>query len=111
MNALVGGWNVSGILYYSSGLPLGFYSANWYRVWGGTIFANIDGSKRDDVSILKNFTITERVRLQLRAEFSDIFNRHYFNYPITDISSPPFGQVASASGLPRQGQLGVRVDW
>ena len=66
------------------------------------------GSKSESVSILKNFQILERVRLQFRAEFSDVFNRHYFNYPITDINSKLFGQVTSVSGLPRQGQLGFR---
>lgn len=69
------------------------------------------GLKSEDVSVMKNFFFGERVRLQFRAEFSNIFNRHYFNDPIVDINSELFGQVTSVTGTPRNGQLGVRVDW
>ncbi len=70
------------------------------------------GRKDESVSILKNFWIRERFRLQFRAEFTNIFNRHYFNNPDADINSPTFGQVQTVSGdKPREGQLGIRVDW
>ena len=166
LNAIVGGWNVAGIFRYQSGMPMRIQSNNWYQVWGGVIYPNIDsngdfsrkfdpgkfnaadpsaagnryfssapysspeygdfgtgpllqealrgfGQKTEDVSLLKTFSIAEgRVRLQFRAEFSNIFNRHYFDNPDADINSPTFGQVKTVAGnAPRNGQLGVRVDW
>ncbi|MGH9160472.1 MAG: TonB-dependent receptor domain-containing protein [Vicinamibacteraceae bacterium] len=68
------------------------------------------GYMREDISLLKTFRIAN-ARLQLRAEFYNVFNRHYFGPPVTDIDSPLFGQVTSAGGSPRTGQIGVRLDW
>jgi hypothetical protein len=69
------------------------------------------GYMREDVSLLKNFRIGD-VRLQFRAEFYNVFNRHYFNTPDRDINSPYFGQVTSVgANAPRTGQLGLRMDF
>jgi hypothetical protein len=69
------------------------------------------GTLNENVSILKNFTVREKYRLQLRAEFTNLFNRHAFDNPVTNMGSDLFGQVTSASGAPRQGQLGLRLDF
>jgi hypothetical protein len=74
------------------------------------------GSVEEDISITKNFTITEKVHAFIRAEFFDAFNRHYFANPITSIGNPSFGYVpsvtSSMSGAPaRQGQLDLRISW
>jgi outer membrane receptor protein involved in Fe transport len=66
---------------------------------------------REDVSLLKNFRIRD-LRLQFRAEFYNVFNRHYFNTPVNDINSPYFGQVTSVGAKPpRTGQIRLRVDF
>ncbi len=77
---------------------------NW-RTWG---YAD------EDASLLKHFGFGPegRYRLTLRAEFFNLFNRHYFGSPNTDITSPYFGHITSMAGYsPRQGQVGARFDF
>jgi hypothetical protein len=69
------------------------------------------GTYNQDLAIIKEFPIGERVRLQFRGEFYDVFNRHYFNTPTTDIASPYFGQVTSVQPTCRRGQVGARLQW
>jgi hypothetical protein len=69
------------------------------------------GFASEDASRLKTFALSERCRLRLRAEFTNVFKRHAFENPDTDINSKTFGQVKSVSGSPRNGQVGARLDW
>jgi outer membrane receptor protein involved in Fe transport len=49
---------------------------------------------------------------QFRLEIFNLFNRRYFADPVTDVASPLFGYIISAgSQPPRQGQLGLRLQW
>lgn len=164
VNALLGGWRLGWMLYYSTGSPLSVYSSNYYPDWFGAVYSNITpevnlsshfnhssfdpgspassgnnyfdpkafsnpsygklgnsgpytpalkgfGYASEDVGIYKVFHFGERYRLQLRGEFFNVFNRHYYNNPVTDISSPYFGSVVSVGGPPRTGQVGVRFMW
>ncbi len=84
----------------------------------GTGPARIDairgfGIANENVSLMKNtaFGSDGRYRLQFRVEFYNIFNRHTFAQPITDLSSPNFGYVTGVSSTPRQGQFGVRFEF
>jgi hypothetical protein len=49
-----------------------------------------------DFSVLKMIPIRERMNLQFRAEFFNIFNNVNFELPNNDISSPNFGQIQTA---------------
>ncbi|HEY7303180.1 MAG TPA: TonB-dependent receptor [Bryobacteraceae bacterium] len=71
------------------------------------------GITSENVSLLKNtsFGSEGRFRLQFRVEFYNIFNRHSFNNPDTNLTSPTFGYVTSVNSSPRQGQFGVRFEW
>jgi hypothetical protein len=61
-----------------------------------------------DVSLLKNFSILERVKAQLRGEFFNLPNHANFLNPATNISVPStVGRITSA-GDPRQVQLGIK---
>jgi len=64
----------------------------------------------EDATIQKNFTLREGVKLQLRFEMLNAFNRHYFGGPDLNMSSASFGNIRTASGG-RTGQLGARLDW
>jgi hypothetical protein len=64
----------------------------------------------EDATILKQFALIERVKLEFRPEFPNAFNRHYFGGPDMNMSNPYFGNVRSASGY-RTGQFGMRLDW
>ncbi len=71
-----------------------------------------------DFSALKNVNVTERVRLQLRAEFFNILNRANFGTPNTVVftsgtsgPSPTAGVITSTSTTSRQIQFGLKLLW
>ena len=66
------------------------------------------GYRNVNASLIKNTSLTERVRLQLRAEVFNLFNRPNFNLPDNFLGSPTFGRVTSARD-PRHIQLGVKL--
>lgn len=68
------------------------------------------GIASENVSLLKDtaFGVDGRYKLQLRLEFYNIFNRHSFQQPNTDISSSMFGYVTGVNSAPRNGQFGLR---
>ena len=66
-----------------------------------------------DFSVTKNFNLTERVLLQLRFEFFNIFNHPQFSLPGNSFGSASFGMVTAtpdvAKGNPGLGGGGPRV--
>jgi hypothetical protein len=62
-----------------------------------------------DISVVKRFPITERVRLQLNFEMLNAFNRPQFADPNLDPTSSDFGKVTSQSNLPRNIQLAAKL--
>jgi len=61
-----------------------------------------------DLSLLKNFTLTERVHLQFRAESFNVANHANFGLPIADIASTNFGRILLA-GPPRLTQFALKT--
>ena len=61
-----------------------------------------------DFSLFKNFTVTERARLQFRAEFFNLLNHANLGLPENDLQSPAFGQILQA-GSPRLLQLAMKL--
>lgn len=61
-----------------------------------------------DVSAMKNFQLSERVRLQFRAEGFNVANHANFGLPISDLASPNYGRILSASQA-RLGQLALKL--
>ena len=69
------------------------------------------GGAYEDLGIIKDLSLG-RVRAQLKLEVINLFNRHYFADPVTQMGSPYFGQVTGMGWQsPRQGQIGLRFDW
>ena len=60
-----------------------------------------------DFSIVKNTKLAERLNMQFRAEFFDLFNTTNFNLPDSFLGSATFGQVLSAQA-PRRVQFGLK---
>jgi hypothetical protein len=67
------------------------------------------GLENLDVSISKQFEITERVRAQLRGEAFNAFNTPAFSGPVTSVSDPSFGVISSQANSPRQIQVALKM--
>lgn len=61
-----------------------------------------------DFSIFKYFDVSERARVQFRAECFNLLNHPNFGLPENDLESPAFGQILQA-GSPRLLQLAIKV--
>jgi hypothetical protein len=62
-----------------------------------------------DISALKNFSITERVRLQFQAEFINAFNHAQYSNPNASPTSGAFGQITTDSQWPRVIEFGLKL--
>jgi hypothetical protein len=60
-----------------------------------------------DFSAFKNIRVAESKELQFRAEFFNFLNHTNFRLPVSDISSPDFGQIQADVG-PRVIQLALK---
>lgn len=60
-------------------------------------------------SLAKTFPVTEAIRLDLRWEMFNAFNRPRFNPGSTNLQAPTFGQVTSTLNEPRRMQLGLKL--
>ncbi len=69
----------------------------------------IPGQESWDISALKNFRVTERVRLQLRGELLNAMNRSNLAGPNTDPTNTLFGRITATSGFPRQVHIGLKA--
>ena len=173
IGALIGGWQINGILTASSGLPVnpfvdgdpdrdgtdenaarpnvlpgvsfkpigGSTPENWFNIFAfvppdigfrGTSGRNIvtgPGYFSADLSLVKNFSLREKVSLQLRAEAFNLFNRPNFAPPSnSELGEQVFafspassgtpasftrtataGRIFSTNGDAREVQLGIKV--
>jgi outer membrane receptor protein involved in Fe transport len=108
------------VVYFTPVAPLttnGASSGSFTRPQVGT-FGNIHrnqftgpGEFLSDMSIFKNFTITERVKAQFQAEFFNVFNHPVYGNPNSCIDCSGNGIISSleANSQMRQMQLGFRV--
>ena len=76
------------------------------------------GLATTDLSLAKNTSISEKLRLQFRAEFFNIFNRANFGSPNAVVfasasasPSPTAGLITSTSTTSRQIQFGLKLLW
>ena len=67
------------------------------------------GRTNVDFSIFKEFPITERIKLQWRSEFFNIFNHPQFDLPNTNVGTAVAGTISGTVGTPRDIQFGLRV--
>jgi outer membrane receptor protein involved in Fe transport len=69
------------------------------------------GEFLSDMSIFKNFTVTERVHMQLQLEFFNVFNHPVYANPNGCIDCKDGGLITGleANSLMRQIQLGARI--
>lgn len=153
-DAIVGNWQLNGILSLSSGSPYdvgvsgdiantgmsgccsGYYErlnylggpktepnptpTNWINASAFAIparytFGNLgrntlrsDAFKNLDLSLFREFPITESKRLEFRFEMFNSTNVPIYAIPDHNISDPTFGQVSSLANSPRQIQFALK---
>ena len=61
-----------------------------------------------DLALVKNTVVSDRIKVEFRAEAFNLFNRVNLYNPVGDLSSPQFGQSTTAFD-PRQLQLGLKI--
>jgi hypothetical protein len=138
VNKVVGGWQVNWLVTFQSGPPLSFGSAirttkssnnphtitEWFDTTQFTplpayTLATLSpyvndlraaGINKWDLSAGKSVPITERIRLNLRAEFYNAWNGTQFGSPNTTVTSGSFGHVTSASNS-RVVQVAARINF
>ena len=91
-----------------------------FRLYGtaGRNILDGPGTKQIDLSLIKNFQVTERVRLQFRAEFFNAFNTPQFNNPRgagVRVGAGAMGRITRAGSEPtlqrtqRQVQMALKL--
>ena len=68
-------------------------------------------SLNENVSLGKSFGLTERLRLDFRAEAFNLLNRVVFSNPNTNLNSSSFGLVTGQANAPRQMQFALKLYW
>jgi hypothetical protein len=76
------------------------------------------GLAETDLSLTKKFSLSERLNMQFRSEFFNLFNRANFNNPNPVVfasaaggPSPTAGVITSTSTTSRQIQFGLKLMW
>ena len=90
----------------------GCFALPAFRTYGNAGVQYLDGPgyKNVDLSLNKNFPISESKNLQFRAEFFNAFNFVNLGRPDTTLESSSFGIISSA-GLARAIQFGLKFIW
>jgi hypothetical protein len=68
-----------------------------------------DAANNTDLSMLKNFHITERISAQYRFEAFNAFNRTEFAAPNVSPTSSAFGTITGQANSPRSIQMGLKL--
>jgi hypothetical protein len=73
-------------------------------------FSNLrnPGYLNEDLSLAKDFSIMEKVKLTIQANFFNAFNRVILAGPNTSLESAAFGLISSQTGDPNSGIPGSR---
>jgi hypothetical protein len=71
-----------------------------------------------DFGLSKRIPVTQKLQVQFRTEFFNIFNRAQYGLPLSDLSASNFGQIVGAvntgpvgTGTPREIQFALRVEF
>ena len=69
---------------------------------------DVPGYRNVDTSLIREFSVYERMRFQLRGEVSNVFNLVNLGTPSASISSSTYGQITGSGGGQRIIQVGGR---
>ena len=65
----------------------------------------------ENISLAKTITMTSQLRLDVRMEAFNLFNRVVWGEPNTDFNNNNFGLVTTTANSPRQMQFGLKLYW
>ncbi len=65
----------------------------------------------ENISLGKSFRMTERFRLDFRAEAFNFLNRTVFSTPTTNLNNNSFGLITAQANSPRQMQMALKLYW
>ena len=65
----------------------------------------------ENISLAKTITMTNQVRLDVRFESFNIFNRVIWGEPEQNFNSANFGLITTQGNSPRQMQFGLKLYW
>jgi hypothetical protein len=63
----------------------------------------------ENFSLMKKTRISETITFEIRGEFFNLFNRHYYGMPDNNISSGGFGTSSVINDSPRTVQVGAKL--
>jgi hypothetical protein len=69
------------------------------------------GRNNFDISLFKTTSLSERLRVQFRAEVFNALNRPEYSSPSTSFGAANFGVITSANTFSRQIQFGLKLLW
>jgi hypothetical protein len=88
--------------------PYDFTYGNEARVDSNIFSQGIDNF---DFSAVKETKVTERVSVQFRAEFFNLFNHEQFAPPVGSIGAQNAGHILQGANQPRLGQFALRMNF
>jgi hypothetical protein len=101
--------------HYFKGVPDGAFvatTAGNYGTQPRTSSCYGPGYLNTDLSLNKDFALTERIHAEFRAEALNAFNTPQFNGPTLAVdNTAAYGQITSTLGFPRLVQLGGRLSF
>jgi hypothetical protein len=65
----------------------------------------------ENVSVAKTISMNNSLRLDVRMEAFNLFDRIVWNEPNTDFNNNNFGLITSTANSPRQMQFGLKLYW
>ena len=67
--------------------------------------------KNVDFSAYKDFPFAERMNVQFRAEFFNVFNHANFGVPHNSVQDSAFGTITTTATAPRQIQFALKLSF
>jgi len=83
--------------------PIGTVGNSGINIVRGPALSNLD------LAMMKNFELSERFKLQFRAEFFNMPNHTVLGNPNTTFTNGNFGKILGTQTAPRVGEMGLKL--
>ena len=107
--------NLVGSLYPGNKTPAEWINVASFQVPALNTFGNLgrdslrsDWNKNLDLSLFRQFPITERFRMEFRFEAFNVTNTPIWAVPVSSLEASNFGSVTHTASTPRQLQFGLK---